>query len=360
MFEFIKYPALGLCQRIKADVYVRVKQSIARALSPSAEVAGMGGDMTVFSSLAVLGTEPVPLIRSACALGESPRWNAPEARLYWVDIAANAMHRWDSRSGMQESRTCGAPVACFAFRKSGGMVLGMKNGCALIDDWGDVPRPFGEQVLAGKPHHRMNDGRCDPSGNFWVGSVNEAKTQADAALYRLSAAGELTMIEGGMMTCNGAAFYSSLSHSQASAASGDGTRFCHADTPSHAVRAYDVHATGALSNRRILHQFEVGVGPGLGRPDGGSFDEEGCYWTALFDGWRIVRLSPAGEIIADIRLPVQRPTMIAFGGVDRRTAFVTSARTGLSAEQLAAQPHAGDVFAFRVDVPGVAEFAFGG
>ncbi|MEK6541369.1 MAG: SMP-30/gluconolactonase/LRE family protein [Pseudomonadota bacterium] len=305
--------------------------------------------MTLFSPLATLSSTASRLIESHCELGESPRWNAHEARLYWVDIAANAMHRWDSRSGFVESRTFDAPAACFAFRKSGGMVLGMKNGCALIDGWGDVPRPFGEQVLAGKPHHRMNDGRCDPAGNFWVGSVNGAKTQADAALYRLSTAGELIKVESGMMTCNGAAFYSG------------GTRFCHADTPSHAVRAYDCDAaTGALSNRHILHQFEVGVGPGLGRPDGGSFDEEGCYWTALFDGWRIVRLSPAGEIIVDIRLPVQRPTMIAFGGVDRRTAFVTSARTGLSEAQLADQPQAGDVFAFRVDVPGVAEFAFGG
>lgn len=331
--------------------------------------------MTVFSPLATLSSTASRLIESHCELGESPRWNAHEARLYWVDIAANAMHRWDSRTGFVESRTFDAPVACFAFRKSGGMVLGMKNGCALIDGWGDVPRPFGEQVLAGKPHHRMNDGRCDPAGNFWVGSVNGAKTQADAALYRLSTAGELIEVESGMMTCNGAAFYSGLSAQsiEGDRSSGfssslpldrssgfDGTRFCHADTPSHAVRAYDVHATGAMSNRRILHQFEVGVGPGLGRPDGGSFDEEGCYWTALFDGWRIARLSPAGEIIVDIRLPVQRPTMIAFGGVDRRTAFVTSARTGLSEAELSRQPHAGDVFAFRVDVPGVAEFAFGG
>lgn len=303
--------------------------------------------MTILSPLAALSATPMSVIASACELGESPRWHADEARLYWVDIAANAINRWDSRSGMQERRIFDAPVACFAFRKGGGMVLGMKDGCALIDNWDDDARPFGTQVLAGQPHHRMNDGRCDPAGNFWVGSVNGAKDVADAALYRLDAAGELSEVEGGMMTCNGAAF------------NGDGSRFCHADTPSHAVRVYDV-AGGTLSNRHDLHQFEVGVGPGLGRPDGGSFDEEGCYWTALFDGWRVVRLSPSGEILADIALPVQRPTMIAFGGVDRRTAFVTSARTGLSDEQLAKQRFAGNVFAFRVDVPGVAEFPFAG
>ncbi len=187
------------------------------------------------------------------------------------------------------------------------------------------------------------------------------------------------------MTCNGAGFSSGLpldtsggfaglphpqasaaspsglSRPQASAAGGNGSRFCHTDTPSHAVRIYDYDpVVGTLTNHRVLHQFTRGVGPGLGRPDGGSFDEEGCYWTALFDGWRVVRLSPTGEVLMDIPLPIQRPTMIAFGGADRRTAFVTSARTGLSEAELATQPHAGDVFAFRVDVPGVEEFTFGG
>jgi sugar lactone lactonase YvrE len=127
------------------------------------------------------------------------------------------------------------------------------------------------------------------------------------------------------------------------------------------VRLYDVDpASGTLSNRRILHQFERGVGPGLGRPDGGSCDAEGCYWVAMFDGWRVVRLSPAGEVLRVIELPVQRPTMIAFGGEDGRTAFVTSATTGLDEAALATQPHAGGVFAFRVDVPGVVESAFAG
>lgn len=299
--------------------------------------------------LSVLGDTPILLIDSACSLGEGPRWHAGEQRLYWVDIDACTMHRWDSVSGAVETRSFDAPVACFGFRASGGMVLGMKDGCALVDGWGDAPRPFGAQVLAGRPRHRMNDGRIDSAGRFWVGSVNGAKDVEDATLYRIDPDGTLTTIESGMITCNGAAF------------SGDGQYFAHSDTPSHAVRHYDADpASGALSNRRILHQFERGVGPGLGRPDGGSFDAEGCYWVALFDGWRVVRLSPGGELLRDIRLPVQRPTMIAFGGDDGCTAFVTTATTGLDAAALAAQPGAGGVFAFRVDVPGVAEFAFAG
>jgi sugar lactone lactonase YvrE len=288
---------------------------------------------------------PALLIDSQCTLGESPRWHTGEHALYWVDIAENRVHRWDGGTGAVATRTFDQPVACLAFRADGGLLLGMQSGCAVIDSWTSDPRLIGDQVLTGRPHHRMNDGRTDPMGRFWVGSVNSAKDAPDAALYRLDTDAQLTEIESGMLTCNGAAF------------NGDGTRFAHADTPSHAVRLYDCNpATGTLTNRRILHQFEAGVGPGLGRPDGGSFDAEGCYWTAMFDGWRVVRLSPTGALLREIPLPVQRPTMIAFGGDDGCTAFVTTARAGLSDAELAEQPGAGGVFSFRVDVPGVPEW----
>lgn len=288
-------------------------------------------------------TAPTLLLDAHAELGECPRWHAHERRLYWVDIARCELHRLDPATGLDEVRSFDDPVGCFAFRAAGGLVLGMKSGAALIDDFDGSLRPFGPQIFADRLHHRFNDGRTDPAGRFWIGSVNAAKDTPDAGLYRLNPDGTLTEIELGMMTANGAAF------------SADGARFCHADTPSHALRHYDV-VDGALTNRRVFHQFVQGTG----RPDGGSFDEEGCYWTALFDGGRVVRLSPAGELLATVTLPVTHPTMIAFGGGDRRTAFVTSARTGLTADALADQPHAGGIFTFRVDVPGVPEWSFAG
>jgi sugar lactone lactonase YvrE len=278
-------------------------------------------------------------------LGEGPRWHGGERRLYWVDIARSELHRFDPMAGTDEVRRFDAPVGCFAFRENGGFLLAMKAGLALTDSWDGPLRPFGEQIFRDRPDVRFNDGRTDPAGRFWAGSVNMAKSARDAALYRVDPDGAITLVEGGMLTCNGAAFNAA------------GTAFRHADTPSHALRGYDVDpATGALSARRILRNFPEG----RGRPDGGSFDAEDCYWTALFDGGRVVRLSAEGEILATVALPVSRPTMIAFGDTDLRTAYVTSARTGLSAEQLAAQPHAGAIFAFRVDVPGLAEAAFAG
>jgi len=275
------------------------------------------------------------LLDAKAELGESPRWHQEEARLYWVDIGRRELHRFDPATGADEHRIFDEPVGCFAFRRAGGLVLAMADGFAVLEDWDAEPAPFGEAVLAGKPDYRFNDGRTDPWGRFWVGSVDTAKRTGDAALYRLDPDGRVTWIEGEMLTCNGAAF------------SGDGSRFHHANTPSHALRAYDV-VDRKLTNRRLLHQWPIGEG----RPDGGSFDEAGFYWTALFDGGRVARLSPAGDVVEEVKLPVSRPTMIAFGGDDRRTAFVTSARVPGEAKS-------GGVFSFRVEVPGVPEWPFG-
>ncbi len=278
-------------------------------------------------------------------LGEGPRWHAQERRLYWVDIARNELHRFDPVSGADEVRVFAAPVGCFAFRARGGLLLAMKDGLATLEDWAAKPVPFGRQLLANRLDLRFNDGRTDPAGRFWAGTVDMAKSAHDAALYRVDADGTITEIEGGMLTCNGAAF------------SADGRQFRHADTPTHALRGYDVDpATGALSARRIVHQFEMGTG----RPDGGSFDAEGFYWSALFDGGRVVRIAPDGAVVETVHLPVTRPTMIVFGDDDLRTAYVTTARTGLSDDALAAQPLAGAIFSFCVEVPGLPEWPFAG
>ncbi|AMU94741.1 gluconolactonase [Sphingopyxis terrae subsp. terrae NBRC 15098] len=285
------------------------------------------------------------LLDAQALLGESPRWHAPEARLYWVDIDAHRIHRTDPATGATETMQLDQPVGCVAPRADGGLVMGLKDGCALIDAWGEDPRPFGPAVLAGIAEQRFNDGCVDAAGRFWIGSVTRDKSNPGAMLFRLDPDGTLTPMLGGLLTSNGAAF------------SPDGRTFYHADTPTHALHAYAVDpATGALGDGRLFHQFEQGKG----RPDGGTVDAEGCYWSALWDGWRVVRLSPAGEILQTIEMPVQRPSMIALGGADLCTAFVTSAGKDLSDGDRAAQPHAGGLFTFRVDVPGIVQPGFGG
>lgn len=276
-------------------------------------------------------------------LGEGPRWHAGERRLYWVDIPERALHRFDPATGEDEKRLFEQQLGCFAFIRGGGLLLAMKDGCARLKSWDARPEPFGDQIFADDPDRRFNDGRADCKGRFWIGSINTAKSIANAALYCLHGDGRLDEIESGMLTCNGAAF------------NGDNTLFCHTDTPSHVLRRYDFDAhAGMISGCRVLHAFPQGNG----RPDGGSFDEAGYYWSALFDGGRVVRIAPDGSVVQEVRLPVSRPTMIAFGDDDRRTAYVTTARAGLDQAGLATQPQAGGIFRFRVDVPGVVENDF--
>jgi sugar lactone lactonase YvrE len=285
------------------------------------------------------------LLDARALLGESPRWSVLEQRLYWVDIEGRMIHRTDPVTSADEVMTLDQQVGCVAPRAGGGLVVAMEDGCALIDRWGAAPRAFGPAVLADKPEQRFNDGCVDGAGRLWVGSLTSDKAHPTAALYRLDPDGILTEIFGGLGTSNGAAF------------SPDGRTFYHADTPTHAVRAYDVEqATGALGAGRVFHQFAFGNG----RPDGAAVDAESCYWSALWDGWRVVRLSPAGELLQTVEMPVQRPTMIAFGGPDMQTAFVTSAGKNLSDDERKGQPHAGGVFSFRVDVPGLVQPMFGG
>ena len=276
-------------------------------------------------------------------LGESPRWRLAEKALYLVDIAERRLLRFDPAEGSVRTRTFDQPVGCFAFRRGGGgLVLAMGDGFGLIDSFDGPVRPIGPRLPPGNGA-RFNDGRVDPAGRFVAGTLDPGKRDDAAGLFRLEPDGTMTRLFTGALTSNGAAF------------SPDGTQFAWADTSRHTLFRFDYDAeTGALGARTVWRTWPQGDG----RPDGGSFDADGCYWTALFDGARVARLDSAGRILEEVAIPCPRPTMGAFGGEDGRTAFVTTAREGLSEAQLAAYPHSGGVFAFRVETPGAPEYDF--
>ena len=294
-----------------------------------------------------MGGREVELVLDArLTVGECPRWHAGERALHFVDVPARTLHRWDPATGERRSRTFDAQCACFAFREGGGFVLGLEDGFALIDAFDAPARPFGVQVEADRPWSRLNDGRTDPQGRFWAGAMDTSKQHGDGRLHRLDPDGTVTSWAEGAYTSNGAAF------------SPDGRTFFYSDTHRRRLDAFAFDGgTGAVADRRTFHQWPP---EGDARPDGGSADAEGFYWSALYAGGRVARLSPAGEVVEEVAIPAPKPTMIAFGGDDRRTAYVTTAREGLSDEVLAAFPHSGGVFSFRVDAPGLPETPFAG
>ena len=290
------------------------------------------------------------------ALGESPFWHPQEQRLYWVDIPGQRISRVAvdglQAAGPVEHWALAQEPGCIAPVPDGGLVMALRGGIYRARGWSG---PL--QLLAAAPYdtrqQRFNDGKCDAQGRFWAGSLYEPKDQALGALYMLDGQGLHCMAGGaqdGVVTANGLAW------------SPDGRTAYWADTAAHQIRAFDYDATtGALSNARVFHQATPkpegwtwgSATPYGGRPDGAAVDAEGCYWSAQYEGGRLLRISPAGEVVQVIETPALCPTMPCFGGADLKTLFVTTARHGRSEAELAQNPGSGCVFAMRVDVAGL-------
>jgi sugar lactone lactonase YvrE len=278
-------------------------------------------------------------------LGESPLWHPSEQRLYWCDIPAYRLYRLDPTSGLTRFWQFETDVACCAPMREGGLLLGMRDGLWRFD-----PATGQRTLLATPPYdsskERFNDGKCDPHGRFWVGTIYEPRDPPLAHLYSYSQ-GQLSRREGGITTSNGLAW------------SPDACTLYWSDTKAHTVYALDFDPeTGATSKRRVFVSFpakqtDQPLADYGGRPDGAAMDVEGCYWVAMFEGQRLLRLSPQGQVLREVRLPVRCPTMPCFGGTDLKTLYVTTARLGRPQDELAEQPHAGCVLSLRVDVAGL-------
>ena len=278
------------------------------------------------------------------SLGECPVWSVDEQALYWVDINAPSLNRFDPARGTNSAWPMPQAIGCFAFRAGGGFVAALRDGIWFVDRQGALERKIADAPYD-PAHHRFNDGRADPQGRFWAGSMNEQRDANSAQLYRLSSSLELAPVLDDMMISNGLAW------------SPDGRTMYHADTPARTVRAYDFDsATGTPANGRVYAHFDGATD----RPDGAAIDSEGCYWCAFYSGAKVVRLSPQGRLLAEYAVPAMCPTMCAFGGDDLRTLYVTTARQKREADELARFPESGGIFAMRVDVAGLPEPKFAG
>jgi sugar lactone lactonase YvrE len=284
------------------------------------------------------------VLDAKASLGECPVWSAPEQALYWIDINAPALHRFDPRTGEDAVMPMPSAIGCFALRASGGFVVALRDGIHLADAGGRIIRKVADAPYD-PTHHRFNDGRCDPRGRLLVGTMNERHDAASAALYRLDPDFSLRELFGGVTISNGLGF------------SPDARTMYHADTPARTVRAfkYDVE-TGVPSSPRVFAHWSGETD----RPDGGAVDSLGNYWITFYNGGKVLQLSPRGRPLAEHPLPAMCPTMCAFGGPDLSTLYVTTARQKREPEELALLPQSGGIFAMKVDVPGMPEPRFAG
>ena len=191
--------------------------------------------------------------------------------------------------------------------------------------------------------NRLNDGRVDPRGRFWVGTMDNQLHRPNGALYRVDADGSVHRMLDGVIVSNGIAF------------APDGKTLYFTDTRRYCTWRFDVDLDdGTLSNRRVFADCSASGA----RPDGACVDADGCVWTAFFAGNRVVRHRPDGTIDVVVPMPVTNPTCVCFGGADLRTLYVTSATKFLTPEQRAAEPLAGSLFAISGLAQGLPEHRF--
>lgn len=278
-------------------------------------------------------------------LGEGAAWCDRDHRLWWVDILAPALHRFDPVTTHDDAWLMPEPIGCLALGPGSAVVVALASGLAWFDPTTEQLERF-LPIEADQPDMRLNDGRCDRQGRFWVGSMalHTQPAPARGTLYRC-AAGKAVPQRTGIQVPNCTAF------------SPDGRTMYFTDTPTNRILAFDLDPdTGALSNERDFATLPAY----RGLPDGATVDAEGGLWVAHWDGGRVSRFKPDGSLDRSVRLPVPRPTCLAFGGDDLGTLFITSARTGLDAGALEQAPLSGGIFAFRPGVRGVPEPRFRG
>lgn len=290
-------------------------------------------------------------------LGESPFWHPGEQMLYWVDIPGRQLRRARGEEKAQaESWSMPSEPGCIAPALGGGLVIALRDGVYRAPSWG------AELALIQRFDHdpsttRFNDGKADPLGRFWAGTMYEPRTARGGKLYSLDCRPENG--DGGKPRCELKADDNVIANGLAW--SPDQRTVYWASTSDHLIRAWDWDAqSNAMDNPRVFRQFDgkpEGWKPGHpgygGRPDGAAVDSQGNYWCAMFEGARLCKLSPAGELLEEIPLPAASPTMPCFGGADMKTLFVTSALDARPREQGQAPPHSGHVLFTRVEVAGL-------
>jgi sugar lactone lactonase YvrE len=272
--------------------------------------------------------------------GEGPIWDERRGELLWVDIGAGRLHRGrPGPGGVVEhlgTLAIGEPLGAVALAQDGGWVVAAGHGFARLEPDGALT--WLARPEDGRPELRMNDGACDPTGCFWAGSMAYDGTPGAGTLYRLDPDGSANAIVTGTTISNGLGW------------SADGRTMWFADSGPGTVDAFDFDVQEAMpANRRTV----IAIDPAEGVPDGLTVDAEDHLWVAVWDGGEVRRYTPEGELVARVRVPVIRPTSCCLGGPRLTWLFVSTAREGLTDDDLRLQPEAGRLFCVEVGTRGV-------
>ncbi len=282
--------------------------------------------------------EVVPVPRSG--LGEGARWDRRSRELLWVDIEGHKVHRYDPVAKTHSSIDTPTPVSVVSARASGGWIAALEDGLAFVSTTGGVEmlNPF----LRNEPGLRLNDGRVDRTGRFWVGSMAYDQRPGAGRLFRIDPDASVNVAIDAVTISNGIDW------------SPDGRCMYYVDTPTRRVEVYDFDEdSGRIASPRTL----VTIDHSHGFPDGLTVDSDGGIWVCLWGGAAVHQYTPEGHLELVVTLPTRQVTSCAFGGDDRDDLYVTTASSTAETE---ADPAAGRVFVCRPGVRGQLESEFAG
>ncbi len=285
---------------------------------------------------------PQNILDARARLGEGPVWDAVDQKLLWVDVYNHRVHQFDPATGHNRYFDTGEVVSALAPSAPDHLLIALKDSLADLNlQTGDI-KTLVQLDLSSRVDTRCNDGKCDPQGRFWIGTVSDTPEQA--ALYRYDPDGSVELMETGLTISNGLGW------------SPDGQIFYLTDSFQHKIFAYDFDGdAGTISNRRVL----VDLSHESVEPDGLTIDTAGNLWSALWDGWAIACFDPTGKELWRVKMPVPRPTSVTFGGPELSDLYITSAAVGLTQKEVQQCYTAGDLFRVATESKGMPTYRFG-
>ena len=262
-------------------------------------------------------------------LGEGPVWDGVNHTILWIDIVGCAIHELNMKSNALRSISTPSMIGSFALCTDGNILAAMQDGFSFVDRITGAVHPI-EDPESALPDNRFNDGKTDPAGRFWAGSMSLSGEKGTGNLYMINQQLQVKKKIENVSISNGLCW------------SLDQRFFYYIDTPTMEVVRYDYdNQTGEINNKTTV----ITIPAKEGYPDGMTIDSEGMLWIAHWEGWQVARWDPStGNKIDSIHLPVSLVTSICFGGENMDDMFITSARVGLTDEQLAEKPLAGSSF----------------
>ncbi|WGW12828.1 SMP-30/gluconolactonase/LRE family protein [Saxibacter everestensis] len=289
-----------------------------------------------------------PVSANRAEHAEGPMWDARRQEVLWVDIPNGHVHRSsvnpDGTLTLLGTHDIGQQVGAVVPNTEGGWLLATEFGFGTLSETGEL-HVLAEPELGRRPETRMNDGKCDPLGRMWAGSMSYSETPGAGKLYLLDSMSTEPRVSIGSVTIsNGMAW------------TPDGRTMYYIDTPTHRIDRVQLSADGVIESREPA----IRIDPDLGSPDGMTIDDEGCLWVALWNGAAVHRYSPDGELLARVEVQASQVSSVAFGGPSMSTLFITTSQENFSDAQRAAEPEAGYVHAVETGVSGRPADAFRG